>query len=301
MTTPGLDWAFFPHPPTADVKVAFVGRYVSMFAGNDSNGKNLLPGELKTLRAAGKSLILYCEETSGYLKGGTAAGKAMAEHFDAVTKALGMTGAVAYLAADWDASEADQAAINAALDGCASVIGRARTGIYGGFWPVSRALTAGKASFAVQTYAWSSYLGGTLPAHAVKWDVAGRTYLADPRAQVRQSQVVNIGGASCDQLTAYAEDYGQWPRPKAPAQPSGPHRHVIGKGNTDSFTGWAERERNESRAALLAYNKTLVPDHLTAGHFALLAALAAADAAAEAAKVTRPAMGAGTVIWTKNA
>jgi hypothetical protein len=299
--TSGIDFAFFPHPPTSAISAAFVGRYCSSYGPNDTNGKNLLPGELKTLRGAGKSIILYCEETSGYLKGGHAAGVSMATHFDAVTKALGMTGAVAFLAADWDASQADQAAVNAALDGCASVIGRARTGIYGGFWPVSRALTAGKASFAVQTYAWSTYEGGALPAHAIKWEVGGHTYLADPRAQIRQGQIINIGGASCDSLTAYAADYGQWPRPKDPApKPADgpPYRHQVAKGNDQSFTKYAESTRHESRDALLAYNKSVTPKSLSEVHYELLAALADADSAAEKAGVPRCPMQPGTVIYT---
>ena len=102
-----------------------------------------------------------------------------------------------YFACDFDASTAQQAAINAYLDGAASVIGRNRVGIYGGFYPVKRALDAGKAVYAWQSYAWS-----------------GTPTLWDGRAQLRQTQnCVSVGGADCDRDVSMAADYGQWPRP----------------------------------------------------------------------------------------
>ncbi len=66
------------------------------------------------------------------MRAGHQAGLADARHADAVVTALGMPGVPVYFAADWDAGQADQPAISAYLDGAASVIGRRRTGIYGG-------------------------------------------------------------------------------------------------------------------------------------------------------------------------
>ncbi|MGK8510289.1 glycoside hydrolase domain-containing protein [Nocardia asiatica] len=60
-----------------------------------------------------------------------------------------------YFSADFDAAPRDQLPINAYLDGAATVLGRADVGIYGGYWPVSRALDAGYATWAWQTDAWS--------------------------------------------------------------------------------------------------------------------------------------------------
>ena len=199
----GIDYAFTPHPSVSALKsagVTFVCRYTSSDARNDANGKNLLPAEKTALLAAGFQLVIVCEEwAANRMLGGHSAGVADATHADAVVKALGLAGVPVYFACDFDATEAQQATINAYLDGCADVIGVARVGIYGGYYSVKRALDAGRAHWAWQTYAWS---GG-------RWDT---------RAQLRQVQNgVTIGGASCDWDDSRAADFGQWPRPKPPA------------------------------------------------------------------------------------
>jgi Rv2525c-like, glycoside hydrolase-like domain len=198
----GIDYSFYAHPSVSAIRAGgykFVGRYVSPDPGNDGNGKNLLQGESTALRSAGLSLILYAESYAGRMRSGMAAGKEDARHFDSVAKALGMPTAVMYACADFDATPGDQAAINAYLDGVAAILGRARTGLYGGYWSVSRAFAAGKISYAVQTIAWS---GGI-------WDA---------RADVRQGLYVTVGGSQCDILTAmHTPDFGQWPRPAVPA------------------------------------------------------------------------------------
>jgi hypothetical protein len=196
----GIDYAFLPHPPVDAIKSAgfhFVGRYVSSLSDNDRNGKNLLPAEKDALLASGRKIVLFAEEGAQRMLGGHSAGVADAEHFDAVVKALGMPSIAMYGGADWDAAPAEQTPINAYLDGAASVIGRKRTGIYGGYYVVKRALDAGKAHYACQTIAWS---GG-------QWD---------SRAQLRQHLQINVSGVSADLDDAWAVDYGQWPRPVAP-------------------------------------------------------------------------------------
>ena len=196
----GLDYAFYPHPSVAAIKAegaVFVCRYTSAYAPSDAQGKNLLAAEKDALLAAGISIVIVAEEDAGRMLGGTSAGVADAAHADAVVHALGMPALPVYFACDFDATTAQQAAINAYLDGAASVIGRNRVGIYGGFYPVKRALDAGKAVYAWQSYAWS-----------------GTPTLWDGRAQLRQTQNdVKIGGADCDRDVSMAVDYGQWPRP----------------------------------------------------------------------------------------
>lgn len=196
----GLDHAFYPHPSPGAIKAdgaGFVCRYVSAYGPNDSNGKNLLATEKAAILAAGLSIVIVAEEGSTRMLSGTTAGVADASHADMVVKALGMPGVPIYFGCDWDAATGEQAAINAYLDGAASVIGRNRVGIYGGYYPVKRALDAGKAAYAWQTYAWS-----------------GTPTLWDNRAQLRQVQNgVTVGGADCDRDVSMAADYGQWPRP----------------------------------------------------------------------------------------
>lgn len=201
--TKGIDYAFSPHPPASAIRDAgfgFVCRYMSPMTANDGNGKNLLASELTQLRAAGLSVVVVEESTAGRMRSGHSAGVADAQHANAVTAALGMGGVPVYFACDFDATENDQSLINAYLDGAASVIGHARTGIYGGYYPVKRALDAGKAAYAWQTSAWS---GG-------QWD---------SRAHIRQQGSVRVGGVTVDLDEATAADYGQHPRPSAPAKP----------------------------------------------------------------------------------
>ena len=232
----GVDYAFSPHPSIAALNSAgavFVCRYISTLPANDTNGKNLIPAECKALLTAGLKIVVVVEEGAAMMLGGTATGKAAAVHADAVVKALGMPGMPVYFAADFDATPAQQAPINACLDGAASVIGRNRTGIYGGFYPVSRALDAGKAAYAWQTPAWS---GG-------QWD---------PRAQLRQGMTFTLGGASVDHDTATAADYGQWPRPAVTPPPGTPYRHLTVKGDTIASLAAARNMRPESFLALQA-------------------------------------------------
>ena len=214
----GLDYAFKPHPSIAAIKsygAGWVGRYVSSYAPNDTNGKNLVPPEKSDLLGAGIRIILFVEEGASAMRGGRAVGVAHAQHAAAVAKALGMDGIPFYYCCDYDAPESDQTAINAYMDGAISVHGLARTGIYGGYHVVKRVLDAKKAHYACQTIAWS---GG-------QWD---------PRANIRQGPVVHVGGASCDADDSRTPDYGQWPRPavhppQAPVTPpSGAYPAPVG-------------------------------------------------------------------------
>jgi hypothetical protein len=213
--TKGLDYAFKPHPSVHAIKAAgaeWAGRYISSLPANDTNGKNLLKAERDELLAAGLKIILFVEEGAESMKGGHAAGAAHAQHAVAVAKALGMDGIPFYYTADWDATPADQAAINAYLDGAISVHGLPRTGIYGGYHVVRRVLDAGKAAWSCQTRAWS---GG-------QWD---------HRANIRQGPTVTVGGASCDVDDSRTEDYGQWPRPHVlPPGPAGFHGEYVTTG-----------------------------------------------------------------------
>ena len=210
----GIDYAFSPHPSIAAMNAAgvrFVMRYTSRSTANDANGKNLVPAECKALLGAGFQIGMVAEDGADMMLLGHPAGVATAQHADAVVKALGMPGLPVYYAADFDATPAQQAPINAFLDGAASVTGRGRVGVYGGYYVVKRALDAGKAHYAWQTPAWS---GG-------QWDA---------RANIRQGLTFSLGGASVDHDTGLTADFGQWPRPSAPA--GGPHQHVTAKGDT---------------------------------------------------------------------
>ena len=236
----GIDYAFLPHPTIGQIRGAgkhFVGRYVSSMAANDVNGKNLTRSEFNALNNAKMPFILFVEEGAQSMLGGFSMGKAHAIHFDSVCKALGIEGAIAYFTADFDVAPGQQQAIHSYLDGAASIISRSRTGIYGGYWAVSRALNAGKATWAVQTLAWSGppRQDGNHP--NTFWDGATNW---DTRARVRQHLQIRVGGASVDLDGAMFNDFGQWPRPAAPVQPPMDPMEVTADG-TLSWRGLAHK------------------------------------------------------------
>lgn len=197
VSIPGVDYAW-SHPGGAALKAAgkqFACRYLS-----PDNSKNLTRAEADDLAAHGVWCVVVYEATAQRALSGQAGGAADAKTAQAQAAACGIPSSrPIYFAVDFDATAAQQAAINSYLDGAASVLGRSRVGIYGGYYPVKRALDAGKATWAWQTIAWS---GG-------QWDF---------RAVIRQGAQKTINGVSCDLDTAIAADYGQWMPGKTPVE-----------------------------------------------------------------------------------
>jgi hypothetical protein len=258
MANQGVDYSFDPHPPVTALKsagFAFVGRYVSSFAPNDTNGKNLLPGEQQALHTGGIKIILFAEEGGQRMTGGRAAGVADAEHFKAVTHSLGMDGAVMFCSCDFDATPEEQGALNAYLDGASSVLGPNQVGIYGGYHVVRRSLDAGKAHYACQTLAWSGPPQRGSDPHNF-WD--GQTNW-DTRAQVRQHLQIRVANVWADVDKAFAADYGQWPRPAQPPPPK-PAPVPPARRSADGTQSLREAARAESTSVpdalwLMAQNK----------------------------------------------
>ncbi|ARP73902.1 DUF1906 domain-containing protein [Streptomyces pluripotens] len=197
MSIPGVDYAW-THPGGEALQKAgkhFACRYLSTDAS-----KNLTRAEADDLAAHEVSSVVVWETTAERALSGKSAGAADAKAAAAQATACGMPSSrPIYFAVDFDATPDDQTAINAYLDGAASVIGVSRVGLYGGYYPVKRALDAGKATWAWQTSAWS---GG-------QWD---------SRAVIRQGAETTINGVSCDLDTALTTDYGQWMPGKTPQE-----------------------------------------------------------------------------------
>jgi hypothetical protein len=187
----GIDYAWGrPAPGVMRANgYTFAARYLSY----DTTGKSLTAGEAHALRSAGVDVVVVWEQTAGAALSGYGQGVSDARAAEAQARAAGMPdGRPIYFAVDFDASAGQQGAINSYLDGVASVIGRNRTGIYGGYYPVKRAFDAGKVRWGWQTYAWS---GG-------QWDA---------RAQLRQTlNGIYVDGVDCDRDEANAADFGQW-------------------------------------------------------------------------------------------
>ncbi|TDD69376.1 DUF1906 domain-containing protein [Actinomadura darangshiensis] len=190
MTIFGIDYAW-SHPSVSAMRSAGV-KFVCRYLSHDAS-KNLDRAEADRLSDAGIWMVVVWETTAKRALSGKAGGADDAREAARQAKACGMPeDRPIYFAVDWDATPGQQDDINAYLDGAASVIGRDRVGLYGGYYPVKRALDAGKARWAWQTYAWS---GG-------QW--VGR-------AQIQQYRNgVQVGGADCDYDRAMEADYGQW-------------------------------------------------------------------------------------------
>jgi hypothetical protein len=203
----GIDYAA-GDPQPARLKAAgvhFVCRYVS----TRGNPKNLRAAEAKKLRDAGIDVVVVFETTAARALAGRDAGVLDAKSALAQAKdCMPGESSPIYFAVDFDATPGNQAAINAYLRGAAAFLGKDQVGIYGGYYPVKRALDAGVCKYAWQTYAWS---GG-------QWD---------PRAHIRQYRNGEVlAGMSVDFDRAMVADFGQWRR-SAPKRHDGPVEFVV--------------------------------------------------------------------------
>jgi hypothetical protein len=188
----GVDYSF-SHPAPSAIRSAgytFAARYLSYVPS-----KNLSAGERDALWGSGVDVVVVWEQAADDALGGYGAGVSDAHAAINEANGLGIPGdRPIYFAVDFDATPGQQGAIDAYFDGVAAVIGRNRTGVYGGYWVVKRLFDDGKISWGWQTYAWS---GGN-------WD---------GRAQLRQTLngiSVGVWGDCCDRDEAVANDFGQW-------------------------------------------------------------------------------------------
>jgi hypothetical protein len=205
----GIDYAV-GDPQPARLKSAGV-RFVCRYVSTRGNPKNLRAAEAKKLRDAGIDVVVVFETTAKRALAGRDAGLVDAKSALAQAKdCMPGDSAPIYFAVDFDATPGNQAAVNAYLRGASSFLGKDNVGIYGGFYPVKRALDAGVCKFAWQTYAWS---GG-------QWDT---------RAQIRQYRNGQVlAGMSVDYDRAMVADFGQWRKPAAaPQRHDGPVEFVV--------------------------------------------------------------------------
>jgi hypothetical protein len=201
MSRLGVDYAFDRPTSPAAVRAAgysFACRYLG-----GSKSKDLTKAEADDLIAAGLDIVCNWENSASAALSGRAQGVKDAQQALAQATAAGMpTTRPIYFSVDFDASAAQQPAINAYFDGVASVLGHSRTGAYGGYYVIQRLFDAGKIAWGWQTYAWS---GG-------HWD---------SRAQMRQEQNgILVAGADSDKDEAMATDFGQWGATPAPTPPA---------------------------------------------------------------------------------
>ena len=190
----GLDYAG-GRPGGAAIRAAgydFVVRYLSD-GGPSLPGKLLTPAEAVDLRAYGISIVSNWETTANRMLDGYVAG--VNDASIALRQVLACGGRFdrpIYFSVDFDATPADQVPIDDYLRGAASILGAHNVGIYGGYWPIHRALDNKTAAWTWQTDAWS---GGNVE------------FRRNLHQLVRQ---VVVGGVACDVNEAFTADFGQW-------------------------------------------------------------------------------------------
>jgi hypothetical protein len=196
----GLDYAGgrIAGADLASAGYSFVCRYLTD-GGPGLPGKQLLPDEFADLVANGIAVVFNWETTADRMLGDTAAGMADAQAALAYIRSLPGVAPdyqpVVYFSCDWDEAPDQQGAVNDYLTGAGSVLGGPQfVGIYGGYWPLSRALDAGVCNWAWQTEAWS---GGNIDARVniVQRNNAGYAYIA---------------GVQCDINEAHTDYFGQY-------------------------------------------------------------------------------------------
>lgn len=218
----GVDYSY-ARPSAAAIKVAdkkFAVRYITP-AGPANKG--ISQTEYDDLHKEGIAIPVVYETGSSAMKNGHAQGVKDAQA--AQHELLNIVGLddhlPVYFACDFDAAPADQTAINAYLDGAASVLGRNRVGIYGSYYVCKRVQAASKADWLWQTYAWSG--GNVLPGiHLYQY-----------------KNGVKLGSGTVDLCRALESEYGQHgvnqPAPKpAPAihiTPAAPAVHAVNEQN----------------------------------------------------------------------
>lgn len=211
--TQGVDYAW-SRPDPAGLYTAgkrFACRYVSF----DTTGKNLTQAEAMDLSRAGLSIVANWEYSATDQLGGYDKGVLHATAAASRLASIGMPpGRPIYFSTDFNATDAQLAVCRRYLDGAASVLGRERVGVYGGYRTVEYMGAYSVAAWFWQTYAWS----------------AGRWH---PSADIRQYQNgVTVAGATVDLDEAMVPDYGQWL--VAGAQPEEVHV-PLSKGDLDAI------------------------------------------------------------------
>ena len=208
VTTNGVDYAG-GIIAAADLLAAgytFACRYLAP-GGSDLPAKQLQPAEAAQLTGGGVGIVSNWESTGIDAEQGYAAGVADAQAADAQHLACGgPADRPIFFSLDWDEDPTQDAEVDAYFTGVASVIGLARTGVYGGYWICKRLLDAGLVTWAWQTEAWSADPGQIGP------DGPDGEYL-DPRVNVLQRNdlgYATIDGVQCDIDEAQTADFGQW-------------------------------------------------------------------------------------------
>jgi hypothetical protein len=172
------------------------GKWFAMSYAGPGFGKFFTKSEIGALHAMGLSVVILAERFGDSALDGYGEGQSQAREADAMSFGWGLPAdRPIYFAIDFDMQVSQRPAVRAFLDGCASIVGRDRVGVYGGIRTTEWAANNRYASWFYQTYAWSGTELGP----------AAHVY------QYRNDQW--LGGAQVDLDRAIQTDFGQWPHP----------------------------------------------------------------------------------------
>ena len=174
--------------------VTAVCRYL-YGAGTSLQYKQLTLPEANDLQANGIEIVSNFEQGTSNALGGEAQGQIDVQAaLTAHNAAGGPSPAQIYFSVDFDASPDQQDAINAYFRAINNILGVENTGIYGGYWPLSRCLDAGVVALAWQTEAWS---GGNIDSRINLLQRNGLGYQT-------------VEGVQCDINEAHTDNFAAW-------------------------------------------------------------------------------------------
>lgn len=188
--TANADWAGL-----ADALVAGGKHFVWGYAVDDVEpaGRGFTAAGYQTFRSKGLDMGFYYERDSGWMLRGYNEGVSAAQDAQANIVKVGAPPIVpVHFAHDIDPDPAHWAAIDACLNGAASVIGWERVGVYGGWLLIDYMAHGGTVKHLAQTSAWA-YGRGLHPA-ATLYQYAYNAMFA---------------GTNCDLVQALSPNYGQ--------------------------------------------------------------------------------------------
>jgi Domain of unknown function (DUF1906) len=231
----GIDIAW-DRPTIAQIKATgarWVGRYFST-----DPSKNLTAAEVRDYHAAGLGIVTVWETTTARATQGYQAGIDDANLAEGQRKTVGLPADhVHHFAVDMDT---DWASVEPYFQGVEAVIGKPRTGCYGGRRVIEGAHAAG-IKYLWQTVAWS-----------------GGVWL--PYATIRQPYGTTLNGAA-DYDTAETPDFGQYPRPSEVDMDATQNQMLVDIHNWLAYKGYDYRNAAEDAASLKASGgKTHSPD-----------------------------------------
>lgn len=145
MTLEGVDAL---NPPSGAALEAAGKRFICCYT------RALTKAQIADFRAHGVDLVLIFESSGVDFTGGAPQGEMDAQTAEAQRKALGLPAAPIYFAIDTGNYNLQD--VNAYLQGCASVIGKPRVGVYGSYGVVEAAYAGSWCEYRWQTYAWSN-------------------------------------------------------------------------------------------------------------------------------------------------